>query len=121
MRAFYASIILLILVVATVLINSIYINNTTEAIKNLALDVCEAESSREVKLENLKSYWEKHKRIMCLSVSFKDVNEITEYVIRFSCAVESNDISELRRSFELLKNSLDDIAKYERIYFHTIF
>lgn len=121
MKAFIASIILLSVVIVGVWINSLYIRSTAEEMKSLALAVCEAEDGREDSLSKLNSYWEKHKKTVCLSVSFRDVDEITEYVIRLSCAVQIGDNEDIWRCYNLLKNSLDDVARYEKIYFSTIF
>ena len=56
-----------------------------------------------------------------MSTSLRDVDSVTENLLNFRTSIiEGNDLL-LEQSYALLCNSLDDIARYERISLENIF
>lgn len=123
MKEFAASLILLVLVITCVTVNAIYVKNTSQQIKDLALDVFlsqgEAEESKAI--EALNSKWEASRQLLAVSISLREIDDVTEYIIRLECAKQDGDETELGRVYHLLCNSIDDAVRYERLSLHTIF
>ncbi|MBQ9113081.1 MAG: hypothetical protein IJY08_05820 [Clostridia bacterium] len=120
MKEFAASIVLFICVIALVITNAIYIKNTATDIKSLALAVYES-NGEDKAISDLKDSWESSKKIFALSISLREVDIITEYIIRLECAKIDGDDEELTRVYHLLCNAIDDATRYEKISFHTVF
>lgn len=118
MRALAISLGLLAVIIAAVLTNVFYMANAIDDLKQLALEVLEGESGA---MDRLMSAWEKHKVLMGLSVSFREIDSATEQLLMLKTAHELSNQPVLHQSYALFCNALDDIGRYERISVDNIF
>ena len=123
MKEFAASVILFVVIVVGVIFNTLYIKDCSEELKSLALAVYRAdgETNESKAIDELDIAWKKHKKLLAMSISLREIDTITEYVIRLECAKRDKDQLELGRVYHLLCNSIDDAVRYDRPSLHTVF
>ena len=123
MKEFAAAVILFVLIVVGVIANALYISDCSDELKSLALEVYHAdgETNENKAINELDLSWKKHKMLLSMSISLREIDQITEYVIRLECAKRDKDQLELDRVYHLLCNSIDDAVRYDRPSLHIIF
>ena len=118
MRALAISLCLLVLIITVVIINAVYMAGAIDDMKQLALDVLEGESGA---IDKLTSAWNRHKVLMGLSVSFREIDSATEHLLTLRAAYELGNQPILQQSYALFCNALDDIGRYEQMSVDNIF
>ncbi len=114
MKAFIISISLTVALTAAVLINALYVSKVTEEMKSLVEQIDQGQYSDKA-FEALCDKWARHKRIFTVSVSFEDIDHITEYITRLGGALESGDADAVDQHCALLQNFFDDVTRHEKI------
>ena len=120
MKAFAASIVLFFTVIALTVINAVYISSITDQMKSLSQAVCEA-SDTEKAISELSEYWETHEKYVSLSAGLRDLDKVTEEILKLRAACQSDNEHGKLQSCRLLIDALDDIKKHERFSMDSIF
>ena len=115
MRGFIITLILFAILISIVIINSLYVNNIINDIKNeiasLKTIPC-AENA--IIIKNIKSDWEKDSVWISLSVSYEDIEELTDMITSLEAANSVRDYNQFKLYYELISNSIDDIGRLEK-------
>ena len=120
MKTFAATLVLFLILIIIIIVNVFYVNSVLERTRELATQIY-TDSADDAALSELCEYWKKHKAVLGMSTSLRDVDSVTENLLNFRTSIiEGNDLL-LEQSYALLCNSLDDIARYERISLENIF
>ena len=120
MKAFITSIILFIAVIAATGSNAVYISRTTEQMKSLSRAVCQGNDTEKA-ISELTEYWETHEKFVSLSAGLRDLDKVTEEILKLKSACESGSELGKLQSCELLCDALDDIKKHEGFSIDSIF
>ncbi len=119
MKELKISIVLFILVILLVVVNAFYVNSTMKRLAALATEATKSASPEA--LSELFSYWETNRDIVSLSANLREIDSVTENLLSLKVALEEQDVDRINQSYVLLCNALDDVSRYERLSFGTVF
>ena len=115
MRGFIITLILFAILISIVIINSFYVNNIINDIKNeitsLKTIPCEENA---IIIKQIKSKWEKDSIWVSLSVSYEDIEELTDMIASLEASNSVKDYNQFKLYYELILNSIEDIGRLER-------
>lgn len=115
MRGFIITLILFAILISIVIINSFYINNIINDIKNeitsLKTIPCEENA---IIIKQIKSKWEEDSIWVSLSVSYEDIEELTDMIASLEASNSVKDYNQFKLYHELILNSIEDIGRLER-------
>ena len=115
MRGFIITLILFSILISIVIINSFYVNNIINDIKNeitsLKTIPCEENA---IIIKQIKSKWEKDSIWVSLSVSYEDIEELTDMIVSLEASNSVKDYNQFKLYHELILNSIEDIGRLER-------
>ena len=115
MRGFIITLILFVILISIVIINSFYVNNIINDIKNeitsLKTIPCEENA---IIIKQIKSKWEKDSIWVSLSVSYEDIEELTDMIASLEASNSVKDYNQFKLYYELILNSIEDIGRLER-------
>lgn len=115
MRGFIITLILFSILISIVIINSFYVNNIINDIKNeitsLKTIPCEENA---IIIKQIKSKWEKDSIGVSLSVSYEDIEELTDMIASLEASNSVKDYNQFKLYHELILNSIEDIGRLER-------
>ena len=115
MRGFIITLILFAILISIVIINSFYVNNIINDIKNeitsLKTIPCEENA---IIIKQIKSKWEKDSILVSLSVSYEDIEELTDMIASLEASNSVKDYNQFKLYYELILNSIEDIGRLER-------
>ena len=118
MRALAISLILFALAITAVCVNSAFIHRTAQKVKDLALSVINGESEA---ADDLTDYWEKRKRLVSLTVGLREIDTVSEQILKLCACAQLDKADDLFINYLLLCNAIDDITRYERMTLTGIF
>lgn len=115
MKGFIITLILFAILISIVIINSFYVNNIINDIKNeitsLKTIPCEENA---IIIKQIKSKWEKDSIWVSLSVSYEDIEELTDMIASLEASNSVKDYNQFKLYYELILNSIEDIGRLER-------
>lgn len=115
MKGFIITLILFAILISIVIINSFYVNNIINDIKNeitsLKTIPCEENA---IIIKQIKSKWEKDSIWVSLSVSYEDIEELTDMIASLEASNSVKDYNQFKLYYELILNSIKDIGRLER-------
>ena len=117
MKAFLFSSVAVVLLVALIVINGIYLSKVTDELEKMALELTEGDTDAVLSLQE---YWKGHENIVCFSVSHNDVDDLN---IAIEVIIEKCKSGEVDGFYEYkarLLNSIVEIRNKERVHFHNI-
>ena len=111
----------LILMIAAVSINAIYIKRTADNIINM-IDNAEnfGSNSREAVLL-IAEQWKKNILLLRLSLSQKELDDISLIIDEAQISANNEDIEEYKKSMARLKRAIESIKNREKISIENIF
>ena len=116
MRGVIVTSILFITLLFIVCINLFYVNNVVSGMKNEITSLkpipCEENT---IIIKQLKSSWKKNSTWISLSVSYEDIEELTDMIASLESYNATNDINQFKLYYELLLNSIEEIGRLEKI------
>lgn len=121
MKAFVISLIIFTLMLTGIVINNIYINNVADELTVMVgnipradKDGCYSEASR------INEYWEKHQALIGMSVSFVELNRVSDNITALLVYADEKDVTEFECSKKLLLNSIAEMRRLESLEFDDI-
>lgn len=116
MKTFYFSVILFLLAVGAVTVNYFYINNIADHLTELAESApalgeegC-VEAAREID-----DYWRREHNLVRLSVSFVELNLVSDAITSMKTFAEQDNPSEYENARELLINAIHEMRRLESL------
>lgn len=119
MKELVISLILFSTVLALVCANAIYTDRLTDQLKELATKA--KDSASEEALSALYDHWDRHKDLLSLSASLRDVDSITENLLSLRVALEESNDQRIEQCYVLFCNSLEDVRRFERLSLGVVF
>lgn len=121
MKTFYVSIILFFSMVVIIVVNAIYINNVTNSLQALTLQLSDTSDQYcDIKLKNLSDHWEKNKEIIGLSTNAIDINRISDHISQLKASTKSGETVDFEIAKQMLLNSIERIRHLEKITLSNI-
>ena len=121
MRGFIITIILFILLLSIVILNFFYIdyiiNNMKQNINSLQSIPCEENA---ITINKIKENWQKDSVWVGLSVSYEDIEELTDMIASLEAANAVKDYNQFKLYCELILNSIEDIGRLEKFSVNNI-
>ncbi len=112
MRSVIISVILFTAVIALMIFNVFYVNQTINTMKAVAGDVCDGKKS----ISELTEYWDSRRSYLRLCVSFRELDKVSENLLCLKSAVNGKSELMIEQSYLLLCDSLDDVSRLEKIF-----
>ena len=113
MKELIISLILLCAVIILVIINANFLNDTVSTLKELATEAKESASPEA--LSKLYSCWEARKPFLELSASLREIDGVTENLLKLNAAISDSDSYRISQSYALFCTSLEDIQRFEQL------
>ena len=121
MKTFYFTIVLFFLTLAAITVNFIYINNVSNRMIGMAAGAPSlGEEGCLEAIEELDKYWEKNHNIVRLSVSFTELNLISNALVSMKTFAEQENSSEYENARELLINAIHEMRRLESFNISSI-
>lgn len=121
MRGFIITAILFSIMIIIIISNMFLMNEATrnmkEAIDNLEKIPCQ---ENEIIIEKLTNDWQKMSVWVSLSVSYDDIEEITDIISTLQASNRTNNIEQFQIHISLLLNSIDEMGRLEKISIKNI-
>ena len=112
MKALVISLILFALAIVSIYVNAAFIHNTAHDLKSLALSVANGESEA---TKDLNDYWDSKKHFVALTVGLREVDAVSEHIIKLCTSSTLDDPNAVFMNYVLLCDAIDDITRYESI------
>ncbi len=112
MKSFAITLILFALVLIFVPLCAVYAHSAIKTTEALALAAYENSASSEA-LSELTDYWESREKILSLFISFGELDKVTEGIRVLTANAESGNTALLPQCYQSLKNSLENIHRFE--------
>ena len=116
MKSFLISLLLLVLMLAGITGNAIYINRVADTITRM-LDALPAvgEEGCNVQAAALRDYWESNVPYVGLSVGYPVTDRVSEQVVVLLACAECGDFYGYCSALALLRDALGDLRRLERL------
>lgn len=116
-----AASLLLIVMIAAIALNSLYVRNTAEnissALDTLPLDPKEASSAIRATAE----YWSRRRTVLDLSIPKPELDAITSLLDELTVSAEEGNDEEFKKAMARLRRAIEDIGKLEGFSTENIF
>ena len=121
MKGLIISTSLFLLLVIGVIANSFYANTVHDDMHAMVYEISHTPSPENAtQINKIKEYWERHKTLLSISVSFDYIDDLTNKLDALEQANSSFDKTQLAINIELLQNSIDAIIRLENIKIDNI-
>ena len=122
MRSLIATVVLCFIIILAATANNIYVNNLADAIIEIVDAMPDVDEPMCVqKAEELYQIWEKHSPIIGLSVGFSTVDKLSEHCQTLLSCARVGDVYGYYAALTLLRDSIDDIRRLEKLSVSNLF
>lgn len=121
MKGFIITSILFSLLLLTIILNAAFLKSSIQDMKNTVelLTPIPCKDNNEI-IDQLIQKWEQKSIWFSLSVSYEDVEELTDMIDSLKATNETQNIEQFTIHTELLLNTLDEIIRLERFSIDNI-
>ncbi|MBO5716423.1 MAG: DUF4363 family protein [Clostridia bacterium] len=121
MKGFIISTCIFITLLICIFINYNYVNSVHTAMCEMVAQLSnETTKENDVIIENLQEYWERKSIILSISVSFREIDDLTNAIDSLSAANELGDNTQFAIRKELVKNAINAVIRLEKISIENI-
>lgn len=122
MRSLIATVVLCCLLLLAATANFIYVNHIADEMTDLAAALPSINDPACVeKTEELYKKWEKEAPIVGLTVGFLTVDKLSEYCQTLHSCAKVGDVYGYYSTLTLLKDSIDDVRRLEKLSIENLF
>ena len=120
MKAFIISLLLFLLLIGCIILNTVFLNRSADHFRALAMAIETPENRRE-SLEELAATWEKQKKWIGLTVSFRELDHFGEIITQLHWAYEQKNEQEFQKYRSLFLDAIEEITRTERFSIENLF
>jgi hypothetical protein len=121
MKGFIVTIILFAILILVIVTNGIFVNNVHKEMYALTESLSPSPSLENEKLIfEIETLWKSKKRLLSISVSFSQIDEVTKRIDALLASNHLNDASQTAINIKLLQNSIDAIKRLEMLSIENI-
>ena len=119
MKAFLASILLFFVLLSLIIGNAVYVHRVSAHIR----DVLERmdESNAEESLSALEAYWQRHRKYVALSVSYRELDHLCELLLSLRATLESENREDFTLYRKIAIDAADELSRLERFSIENLF
>ena len=122
MKGFIFTVSLFIILVVLIISNYFFVNEVHDHMHSKVNELDTAPSDKNSKLIiELKDFWESNKAMLSISVSFREIDDLSNALDAVYAANSTQNAVQLSINIELLQNAIDAIMRLERISIENIF
>lgn len=119
MRSFWISVALFVLLIAVIIGNAVYVHHVTEEIL-ARLSHLTAESD-EREMAALEAYWEKHRAFVALSISYQELDHLSESLISLRATYDTGNAIDFELYRQICRDASRELARLERFSLENLF
>ena len=121
MKGFVITLILFIILSITIISNYAYVNKVHDNMHKMLNELADEPSEENgVIIQNLTEYWKNKNTLLSISVSYREIDNLTNAIAALSSANESGDVSQLLLYKVLTQNAINAIMRLEKISIKNI-
>lgn len=121
MKGFVITLILFIILSVVIIFNYAYVNNVHDNMHKMLNELTDEPSEQNrVIIQKLTEYWENKSTLLSISVSYREIDNLTNAIDALSSANESKDASQLLLYKVLTRNEINAIMRLEKISIKNI-
>lgn len=121
MKGFIITTIIFILSLTAIFINIFFVEKTTQNMKNQANSLKPFPCTENIKtINNLLSDWKEDSILLGLSVSYDNIEELTNIIYSLKAANEAQNFDQFKIHIELLLNAIEEIGRLEKFSIKNI-
>ncbi len=122
MKTFIFSLIVFALMLTGIIINYFYINKVSDKLYVMTSEAPAAgDEGCYAALSQIDEYWQKNHDIVRLSVSFIELNSVSDAIVSMKSFAETGEESEYENSRQILLNAIHEMRRLESFKLSSIF
>lgn len=121
MKTFIISTAIFSALIAIIIFNNIYINNSAEKLEELAGNITTGTGNIEERVAELEAFWNKNKDKMEFTTNHTSINSIGIKIINIRLFADNHDDIQLAREVLLLKEEIREMRRLEKFSIENIF
>lgn len=121
MKAWIISLCLFILLIGVIIGNAFYIHRVAAHLCEISDSLTFEEEETETCLEMLEAYWERHRTFVALSISYRELDRVSEAMISLRSAYDTKNASDFEEYRRLFRDAADEISRLERFSVENLF
>ena len=119
MKSFVTVLILLFIIIALVIVNSIYVTSVFSQLSDLAEGIINGYGNDGV--ENILSLWQKSKALLSFSIEADELERMNDLIESLKLASETENTHDLNKYCRLISELSDELMNYERVSLQSLF
>ena len=121
MKGFVLTLIIFALLISGIVINCIFVNKVHKDMHELVDKVSPSPSEgNEVLIKQIEKLWDERKKLLSISVSFSEIDDITNRIDALFASNQSKDAVQIAINIELLQNAIDTLKRLEMFSIENI-
>lgn len=122
MKTFILSLVLFVMMLTAITINFFYINKVSDKLYVMTSEAPTAgEDGCYTAASQLDDYWQTNHDIVRLSVSFVELNNVSDAIVSMKSYAKSGDVTEYENARQLLLNAIHEMRRLESFKISNIF
>lgn len=122
MKGFIITTCLFVSVLICIFLNYNYVNSLYDTMHEMISQLSNEPSEENTAIiENIKKNWKKKKSLLSISVSFREIDDLSNAIDSLFAANETKNSTQFSIYKELTQNAIDAIMRLERISIENIF
>lgn len=122
MKGFIITVALSITLMVCIIINYNFVNKVHDTMHSMVEQLSNMPSNKnEEIIVSLKQYWDSKNTLLSFSVSFREIDDLSNKLDSMYAANQSGNTSQFLISKELLQNAIDAIMRLERFSVKNMF
>lgn len=122
MKGFIITTCLFVSVLICIFLNYNYVNSLHDTMHEMVSQLSNEPSEENTAIiENIKKNWKKKKSLLSISVSFREIDDLSNAIDSLFAANETKNSTQFSIYKELTQNAIDAIMRLERISIENIF
>ncbi len=121
MKAWIASLVLLLALIVLIVVNANYVNRVSEHICTTADALSFEDAQAKNVIEDLDQFWNRHRPYMALSIGYRDLDHLSEALISLRSAYDTQNASDFELYRRIISDAADELARLERFSVENLF
>lgn len=114
MKSFYIALCVLILLVATIVLNCIYINKVSNDLVSVIEEIKNASpNDLASKIDDLEGIWSNEKIKISTSIGYVTINKIDDTISSIKAACEEQSLYDFKNYLSILENAVRELTRLE--------
>lgn len=121
MKAWIVSLCLFILLIGIIIGNAVYVHRVADHLCSTLHALHFEDAKTAATLEELDAYWQRHHPFISLSISYRELDHVSETMISLRAAYDTQNVSDFEGYRQLLLDAADELSRLERFSVENLF